>query len=173
VTAFLRACAGLDDDAAAVARVVEAAAGVNDWQELPARADRHGLVPLVRHCVRRGNLALPPHVVAQLGALMVRQRDLGAWQVEAIGQIVGAWRAAGIDLIVLKGAVLAHDIYPRADLRPMRDLDVLVAPSDAARTLALLKDPQFSPACPPMPWAVARLQLRRIDTEPSRLRRMM
>lgn len=153
VTAFLRTCAGVDSDPATVSRVVEAAARVADWSSLPARADAHGLAPLVRHFVRLGAIALPPQVVAQLGVMAIRQRDLGACQVEALGEILQAFRTAGINLIVLKGAVLAHDVYPHPDLRPMRDLDVLVARADSARAIAVLEGLRFRPAGAPTPWA--------------------
>jgi hypothetical protein len=58
---------------------------------------------------------------------------------------LGAWDAAGIPVMLLKGAALAHLVYPAPRLRPMRDVDVLVAPEHAGRAWTLLRDRGFSP----------------------------
>ena len=74
---------------------------------------------------------------------MLRHRDLGRAQADALDEIVGAIDAAGVEHVLLKGAVLAHVLYPRPDLRPMCDLDILVAPADTGRTLAIVKQLGF------------------------------
>ena len=48
--------------------------------------------------------------------------------------------AAGLDLLVLKGAALAETLYPRPGLRPFGDLDVLVRPEDTPRAQSLLEN---------------------------------
>ena len=45
---------------------------------------------------------------------------------------------AGIPVIVLKGAWLAHQLYQDVALRPMNDLDLLVEKGDLDRAVALL-----------------------------------
>ncbi len=47
--------------------------------------------------------------------------------------------AAGLEMIVLKGAALAETLYPRPGLRPFGDIDVLVHQGDAPRTRTLLE----------------------------------
>jgi hypothetical protein len=51
---------------------------------------------------------------------------------------------AGIPLVALKGFASAYELYPDPDLRVMGDLDVLVAPADRDRLIALLADQGFA-----------------------------
>jgi hypothetical protein len=61
--------------------------------------------------------------------------------------------AAEIPVIVLKGAALAETLYQNIALRPMRDLDLLVLPTDAARTVALLESAGYLRETEPQPGA--------------------
>ncbi len=54
--------------------------------------------------------------------------------------IAGKFNAAGIPLMVLKGAALHPALYERPDEREMNDLDVLVKPADLDRAQRLLED---------------------------------
>ena len=71
-----------------------------------------------------------------------RQRFTAAqwlrWRLE-LQHIVQVFRAHGIDLILLKGAVLTGTAYPTTSLRSMTDLDLLVRPGDAERALRLIE----------------------------------
>jgi hypothetical protein len=59
-------------------------------------------------------------------------------RMRVLGDVLRAFEAAGIRALVLKGAALAHLVYPEPGLRPMRDMDVLVVPSDARRAQRVL-----------------------------------
>jgi hypothetical protein len=118
--------------------VIEAAAGVSDWAGLAASAEYHGLSPLIWHHGRACGVDPSAGDWKQIAVLVLRHRDLGRAQAEALGEIVDALDAARIDFRVLKGAVLAHLLYSHPDLRPMSDLDILVAPSNLSRTRTVL-----------------------------------
>lgn len=60
--------------------------------------------------------------------------------VEALGVL----EEAGIDVLLLKGAALAHHRYPHFTERPMGDLDLLVAPGEAERAWSLLRRGRWS-----------------------------
>jgi hypothetical protein len=45
-----------------------------------------------------------------------------------------------IDVILLKGAALATQIYPHIAMRPMEDLDILVKPGDASTMISVLEE---------------------------------
>jgi Uncharacterised nucleotidyltransferase len=152
LTAVLRACASIDLDERGQARLIAAASRVGDWVPLAERAEDHGLAPLVRRHVRNCHIALPPTVSTQLSALAVRHRKAGGALADALLDIVAAFRSARIEHVALKGAVLAHDIYPAPELRPLRDLDILVAPSAGPRAISLLQDLGFEPAAALIPW---------------------
>ena len=53
---------------------------------------------------------------------------------------VGALRAAGVEVVLLKGSVLAFFHYPDPGLRPMGDVDLLLErPADLTRTTGVLE----------------------------------
>jgi hypothetical protein len=153
LTAFLRACAAIDLDAKERARLADAASRVAEWTPLAARAEEHGLAPLVRRHVRTCGIALPGDVPAQLASLAVRHRDAGRARADALIDIVHAFDTAGIAHVALKGAALAHDIYPSPDLRPARDIDLLVAPGAGRRAVSLLASLDFERTGELPPWA--------------------
>ena len=139
LTLFLRACARIDVDEEARTRLVAAAESVREWRMLAVWAEDHGLSPLVRRHVRRCGVQLPDAVSRQLNAMAVRHRDASRVQTATLLEIVDALDAAGIEHVVLKGAFLAYDIYPDPGLRPLRDLDILVAPGDGPGAQRLLR----------------------------------
>jgi hypothetical protein len=50
-----------------------------------------------------------------------------------LSKVLKAFKRAGIDTIVLKGAFLAEKIYPNIGLRPMSDLDLLIKEKDLTK----------------------------------------
>lgn len=59
---------------------------------------------------------------------------------ERMWQVFSALEAAGIEVIILKGAALALDVYGSFSERPMSDLDILVRPEESERARAVLLD---------------------------------
>jgi hypothetical protein len=60
------------------------------------------------------------------------------WLERRLLELDDAFRAEGIEVVVLKGPSVAHTAYPDPALRPFRDLDLLVRTSDWRRACALL-----------------------------------
>ncbi len=109
-------------------------------RRLVDEAESHGVAPLLRHRLKalgvlEGNLLAP-----LLASLAVRHREASRVQTAALLEIATALDTRGIEAVFLKGAVLAHDLYPSPDLRPRRDIDLLVAPADAVASVATLRD---------------------------------
>ena len=74
---------------------------------------------------------LERHGVAGSGRDVFRRAFAESWVrshqiLEGLDVVLGAFRAARIPVILLKGAALALGTYPKAGLRPMVDVDVLV-----------------------------------------------
>jgi hypothetical protein len=109
-------------------------AGRQDPHALPADqvaallplAQRHGLGPMLLWTVQQAGIdpAAPPWTPLITAGRRQKLRYLLA--VSSHQAIRAALDAAGIPSLWLKGFALAHTIYPRPDLRPMLDLDVLV-----------------------------------------------
>lgn len=148
---FLRICARVSADQAGIAVIRAAAASVENWSELAWAADAHGLAPLVRRHVRQLGLAVPDKAQQQLTALAIRHRDVSLAHAATTVEILDALDAAGVDVIVLKGAVLAFDVYPAPELRPRKDLDLLVRPQQATGAVDALRRLGFQTSDEPRP----------------------
>lgn len=97
-------------------RAIRACAGVGAGANLRARADYHGVGPL---------LAREASELRDAAALeLLRKRELT--------RVLGALAEASVAPLVLKGTALAYSIYPSPALRPRADTDLLIA--DAHRT---------------------------------------
>jgi hypothetical protein len=149
LTAVLRCCARIDLDLDAQRALCAAASQVRDWGHVGVLSEDHGLSPLVRHHVRHCEIPVPDIVSKELAALAVRHRLAGGVQTAALVEILEALDRAAISHVVLKGAALAHGLYPRPELRPMRDLDILVAPGQGVAAQAILRDAGYQ-APPPL-----------------------
>lgn len=63
--------------------------------------------------------------------------------IQEAERMLGLFQEAGIQTLVLKGVGLALTVYPKPELRPLSDLDVLVTTSDAPQAIELLKSKGF------------------------------
>lgn len=112
-----------------------------DWQAIDTCASQHRLRPLLFHQLRSvwRDWAMPDRV--RLGwertaaRAAIRALDRQAVTVD----VTRTLDLAGIPCAVLKGGALAGH-YGNPALRPMRDIDVLVAPDQAEAAFALLLD---------------------------------
>lgn len=149
--AFLATCARFAPDDAAVRAIRQAADAVDDWGEVVWLAEDHGLVPLVRRQARALGLPVPVRAQQQMTASALRHREASRVHAVTLVDIVGALRERGIPHVVLKGAVLAFDVYPEPGLRPRKDIDLLVRPEDAPHAVTALKAIGFGDTSDPQP----------------------
>ena len=120
-------------------RLAQPCPAVSDahWEQIVTLARQQRVLPYLESALHKAGLALPP---AQAIAPATRRK----WQMRALALQAEAMRVhvllqdAGIEHLFLKGIVLAAQAYPSPTLRPMRDLDLLVRPSDLARARAIL-----------------------------------
>lgn len=119
------------------------------WDGLAPQAERHGLGPLLYTHLQAAHVAMPDPVKRELQGLYLRHRRANQVKAQVLAEILTAYRAAGIDSLVLKGAALAHLVYPEPGLRPMRDVDILIRKSQAGQAQAILAELGFEAALPP------------------------
>jgi hypothetical protein len=129
-------------------RLAQQAGQFTAWDDVPAQAEAHGLGPLLYTYLKQAGVALPPSVQRKLQGLYLRHRHANEVKTHVLSEILAAFQTAGIETRVLKGAALAHLIYPQPGLRPMRDLDFLVKKSDALSAQALLAELGFAASTP-------------------------
>lgn len=103
-----------------------------EWRVLFDRASEARLVPLLARAIEQ----IRPAVPAEVAAAIAEQRHWHALnalrQRATIARLALALNKLGHDPLMLKGVALAYRSYPAADLRPMRDLDVLLPAEFAA-----------------------------------------
>jgi hypothetical protein len=134
---LLTLCARADSDAVQHQQLAQAAASA-DWEEVLPLAEAQGMAPLLYFHLKAAGIALPLNVKRELQALYVRHRQASQVRTRVLRDILAACSAAGIRVLVLKGAALAQLVYPDSALRPMSDLDLLVREADLAQTCKLL-----------------------------------
>ncbi|MEO7520662.1 MAG: nucleotidyltransferase family protein [Gemmatimonas sp.] len=108
-----------------------------DWSVLVRLAEAHGVLPLVAkqlHAVA----SAPEHVQRDLAraASQVAARNL-----QLTGELISIARtfgSAGIDMLPVKGPVLAQYVYGDVGLRVFGDLDIVVRERDLSSALELL-----------------------------------
>jgi hypothetical protein len=103
-------------------------------------ASEHGVLPLLAERLR----GAAPVAADLVGALEADLRHGIASDLRRevdLRQTLAACHRRGLDVLVLKGAALAYTHYPRSDLRPRVDTDLLIPEdrrSDAHETLTAL-----------------------------------
>ncbi len=100
------------------------------WEHVPDQAHYHGVARLVMPAIVRLAAATQSPRAAtarrRLTAIVHRQNAAVDAREEAVSILLTAMKSAGIRLVLLKGAALAHLIYKAPEDRPSLDIDVLV-----------------------------------------------
>ncbi|MEY2927141.1 MAG: hypothetical protein RL367_1618 [Pseudomonadota bacterium] len=110
----------------------------SDWDTLGHIARQHRVEPLLFEQGRAGGWPVPATLRATWSDAYRRaaMKSLSLHQV--LGRLHMILEPAGIDYAALKGAWLAWQAYPHPALRPMRDIDILVAHENALAVNAAL-----------------------------------
>ena len=140
------------------AALLPAPASLTAWARLDPgldldRLDRGSvrLLPLVWWNLRTHGVEGP--LVDRLEARYRATRAANESRLLTLVEILGAFREAAIPALVLKGAALLASAYADLGLRPMSDIDLLVAidrVAQASRALGALGWTPQSPVTPPM-----------------------
>jgi hypothetical protein len=161
---LLALCARAKCNATHYDQLARRVAQLTGWEGVAARAEAHGLAPLLYTHLKAAGVPPPLAVRRELQGLYLRHRHANQVRTRILRDVLTAYGAAGIQALVLKGAALSHLVYPEPGLRPMSDLDILVPASDLWRAQRLLADLGFdaplpsSPTLPPRHLPAATLQ---------------
>ena len=112
-----------------------------EWIALIEMATWHGVAPLLYQRLKAPPLAgcVPDGVRERLRGLYLNTAACNMRLYEELRPLLLALRAAGIPVIVLKGAYLAEQVYRNIALRPMGDIDLLVPASLAREAWRVIK----------------------------------
>jgi hypothetical protein len=126
-------------------RVREIVEGPLDWEGLARLAQHHGVVPQV---YRRLSVfkAVPPAVLQMLQQHYESNLRQTLWLSRELIRVLNHLEKSGIEALPYKGPVLAEILYGNVAMRQFSDLDVLIHPSDLAKTRAALLELGYKPA---------------------------
>lgn len=111
-----------------------------NWPELLDSAEKHGLCSLLYKHLSALEFKLPKTSSRTLQSLYLRNRRSSHLRIEAITEIVKEFGEQNIDTLLVKGIALGNFAYSSPELRPMRDIDLLVRKGDLLRARELLFD---------------------------------
>lgn len=123
-------CTNLENCSLLSRQIVDAAGCVENWNGIPAMAEKHGMAPLLKLNLSRYGVTIPIHVRRDLGALGLRHQLINQVRMRMLSEIIPIFQTANIPIRVLKGAALAQILYPDISLRPMSDIDLLIRKED-------------------------------------------
>jgi hypothetical protein len=129
-------------------RLIKEVDRIEDWTKLPQQAESHGLAPLASKHLQAVDALLPDSTRRDMQALLLRHRKASQVHTQALGEILLECNQRGIETFLLKGAALAHLVYPEPGMRPMKDLDFLVRPQDARSLELVLVNLGYQPSPP-------------------------
>jgi hypothetical protein len=111
-----------------------------DWRFVGALAEREKLLPVLWNRIGKHATSLPDAEAERIRrqAAVIEFRMAIAETV--LEDVIKRLTAAGIPVMLLKGAALATTVYASFAARPMGDLDVLVPPDKATLAWQLLVD---------------------------------
>lgn len=96
------------------------------------------IAPFMYHILREQPF-VPDSVLSSLRRQYMIAANTNQFYFDELGKVLQQLSDAEIDVIVLKGAVLAHTVYDNIGLRPMGDLDLLVQEKDYEQTTIILQ----------------------------------
>ncbi|MCX6545002.1 MAG: nucleotidyltransferase family protein [Acidobacteria bacterium] len=97
-----------------------------EWERLLALAKHHDVVPVAYARLKERDVVPPPPTAARLRQAYLVSAARNVRLFDELAKILGAFEAAGIQVVPFKGASLARTAYGDIALRPMADLDLWV-----------------------------------------------
>lgn len=96
-----------------------------DWDLALKLGKKHQILPMLHVGVLNSELNVPAELMKKLEITTYANIVVSQKQLYAIDEICKVFSENGIDYMPLKGSVLKH-IYPKPELRPMSDADILI-----------------------------------------------
>lgn len=108
------------------------------WKDLIYSAEQQGMSPLLYKHLNSLTLPLPRKGILLLHSLVLRTRRANLLRNQVTGEILLQFRTKDIKVLAVKGIALCNTLYTSPELRPMRDVDLLVAKKDLQKAQLLL-----------------------------------
>ncbi len=113
------------------------------WERLRFFAEEQGMGPLLHHHLSAVDGKWPEAFFRGMLVSRVRHKQVNSRLLNTLGSVLRVFEAEGVPVLVLKGAALCQTLYPDIGLRPMRDIDLLLAKEDVQHGHDLLRKNGF------------------------------
>jgi hypothetical protein len=121
---------------------------IQDWDNLIARLEQHGLATVTLNLIRSGNISINNDAQKTLVGLEIRDRYRWRQLQSALLDVHTAFRKSGIEFTCIKGSAIANMVYPEPHYRPMEDLDILISGAERKEAQRALADAGFMTTMP-------------------------
>ena len=111
----------------------------DEWEKIAVVAMAVGLAPLLHQQLTQSDRHLPPMARAKLAVLRKAHAKRNKDIADQLAEILAACAQHHVDVLVLKGALLAPTVYADPALRPMNDIDLLFREDAVAQAEAILE----------------------------------
>ncbi|MDY6793204.1 MAG: nucleotidyltransferase family protein [Thermodesulfobacteriota bacterium] len=114
-----------------------------NWKRINNYAINQNLVSIFDYVFYQKDV--PADIIANWQKLKMRILFTQVKALRAATRIFSILEEADIPSLSMRGMVLANTIYYSPDMRPMRDVDILIRPADIERSLKILKTSGLEP----------------------------
>jgi len=121
------------------------------WKELLILAEKEGMAPLLKKHLDESESIYPISVRRSLNILYKRHQHEAEVRFGVLQEILVHLYQKGLNPLVIKGAALCHTTYSDADLRPMRDIDLLFRKNEVDRAQKIMQESGFKQSKAPIP----------------------
>ncbi|MDO9084973.1 MAG: nucleotidyltransferase family protein [Anaerolineaceae bacterium] len=132
-------CAHIEQTDQIHLHLLDAVRQITQWEDVPIQAEEHGMAPLLNYHLRKSGVKIHTEVQRDLTGLALRHRLINQVRTRILSEMTSIFNQSEVPFFVLKGAALAHMLYPNPDLRPMKDMDILIKPEHIDLVTDLLK----------------------------------
>ncbi|MCP4337733.1 MAG: nucleotidyltransferase family protein [Desulfobulbaceae bacterium] len=117
---------------------------IENWDTFLEWAEIYGVSGLILKRINECDLNLPEPAMLSLKGLALHHSMATNIRYEAMQQLIEHFATHGIQIAALKGLALAPLIYPTDSLRPMGDIDILVAKKNAIAAADIIRTLGFN-----------------------------
>lgn len=147
---ILELCARVDGHTAQHQLLHAQCKSFDDWQGLLIQAEHDGMAPLLRKHLAESASSIPPAIRRSLNILYKRHQKKAAVRLKVLEEILILLQQHQLTPMLLKGAALCQTLYADPALRPMRDMDILLAPQQIEAAQDVLMSAGFTQASTPV-----------------------
>lgn len=113
-----------------------------DWNAVFCLGNQQKLIPLLYYGVENSAVSVPQSVMDGMSEILLQNLLVDQQQQFVLGSLLQDFERGGIDHMPVKG-ILLKTLYPKSEMRPMGDGDILIRLPQKERAFALMAEKGF------------------------------